>query len=76
MRSEHKRYQVQQPKKQQTKPRRETQNQREIYRVIPPRGLARIWDGHHVTKRALGSEVWSQGETDEDIYQREADEDI
>ena len=30
----------------------------------------------HVTNRALGSEVWSQRETDEDICQGEADEDI
>ena len=29
-----------------------------------------------VTNRALGGEVWSQGETDEDIYQGEADEHI
>ena len=31
--------------------------------------------GHHVTNRVLGSGVWSQGETGEDIH-GEADEDI
>ena len=30
----------------------------------------------YFTNRALGSEVWVQGETDEDTYQVGADEDI
>ena len=81
MRLEHKKYssrgaqKMQQQKKQQTEPQRETQNQREIHRVILCEGK-RV-SGMDTMSRieTLCREVWSQGETGEDIY-GEADEDI
>ena len=71
-RSEHKRYSSRRRSKQNHDEKPKTRDTLGDH----PRGQARIWGGHHVTNRALGSEVWSQGETNEDIYQGEADEDI